>query len=38
MKTDVGRNWYQSIHTPLVMVSIGGRKMTLAGKTVYQNG
>jgi hypothetical protein len=42
MKTEVGRNWYQSIHFyelsgRHVMASVGGQKMTLSGKTVYQN-
>jgi len=28
----------ENVYAPNVMVSIGGREMTLAGKTVYQNG
>jgi hypothetical protein len=28
----------ENVYAPLVMVSIGGQKMTLSGETVYKNG
>ncbi len=37
----LGTKYYkdaENVDAPLVMMSIGGRKMTLAGKTVYHNG